>query len=118
MESKLPILDFPCNFNGKLFCTVFTTIRLRNDDVYVPGALFEQTLKFKPSGTVEILEVKNFTIDQLNDYMSFIDLGVNKSEALKILQAEYLSAAEDPEQQFSYILLRRTQPDIQLNTQL
>lgn len=118
METNHPILDFPTNFNGKLYCTVFTTIRLRNDQIYFPGALFEQTLKFKPSGIVEILEVKNFTLDQLNDFMSFIDLGLNKKEAVKILQREYLSAAEDPEQQFSYILLRRTQPDIHLNTQL
>lgn len=107
MNKDLPIIDFSFNWNGKLYCDVFTVIRMRDDNLFQTGAKFVQTLKFEPLGVVEILEIKHFTISQLTDFMAFIEYGVNRKEAIKLIYEQFQVDPANTELQFSYILLRR-----------
>jgi hypothetical protein len=64
-----PELSFSYNWNGKLNCNCFTTIRLRNDARYQVGAKFIVKLKDVPFGIYEVKGVKVIKLAQINDWI-------------------------------------------------
>lgn len=105
-------LEFSYNWNKKLFCRCFTTMRLRNDSKFFPGAELHCTLKtnmeFKDLGTVRVLDVKHFKINQINEFVARIDTGYSAEECKNILRTMYKNMPGLESTDFSLILLIKT----------
>lgn len=107
-----PKITFNHNWNGKLFCTCFTSIRLRNDHKYKCGYEYDVILKGFNTGPAILTDVRHFHIDQINDFIALLDTGYNKEETITMLKTMYKNIVPDwGKQQISLLLFRRTQVD-------
>lgn len=82
-------LNFGYNWNGKLNCNCFTTIRLHNEKRFYPGARFEITLENRPKGSAKVLQIKPFLFDKLNEFTARIDTGYPLEDCKKMLKQMY-----------------------------
>lgn len=100
-------LRFSYNWNNKLDCKCFTTIRL--SDKYKAGDEFKIILDtakdLEVKGTAEILAVKEFNLDNLNDFISYLDTGYSVDECRKIILRMY-PKADWSTQKLKFILLK------------
>lgn len=104
-------LIFSYNWNNKLYCKAFTTIRIKNEKKHAIGT--EYKIKLHPKGVAgteelgiaTIKDVKYFKIEKLNDFMSYIDTGYNKEECEKIMRRMY-PKIDFEKADFSFILLK------------
>lgn len=85
---KLPI-PFSYNWNNKLDCKAFTTIRLYSPDNHVIGKEVNAVLKGVSKGTGKIVKVKCFLLKDLNDYMAYLDTGYDAVETANIIRKMY-----------------------------
>lgn len=82
-------LKFSYNWNKKLDCTAFTTIRIYNHEKHYVGQLVNLFLKDKPIGTGGIVEMSVFHLANLNSFMSYLDTGYSVREAKDIIKKMY-----------------------------
>lgn len=102
----MEILDFSYNWNNKLNCNSFTTLRLRNDNKYFITKHFEVQLKGESRGIHMVVDVKHFKITQINEFIARLDTGYNQVECVKLIQTIYKNKPIDwNTQQLSLILL-------------
>ena len=83
------ILDFTYNWNNKLNCEAFSTLRLRNDKKYYRGARKIVRLKGINKGTATIVGTRYFTIDMINEAIARLDTGYSVEECKKIIKTMY-----------------------------
>lgn len=87
------IIDFIYNGNNKLNCHAFTTIRLRNDNKYKIGAEFYINLKQEnrnvSKGTAHVVAINYFKINQLNNFVAYIDSGCNMADCKRMIENYY-----------------------------
>lgn len=95
-------INFSKNWNNKLFCESFSTIRLRDDERFVPGKLFEAVLM---DGDKEVFSKKvklyciNITkLDKLTEGMALIDTGMSKEKTIGMFNNMYKHKVEDVNQ--------------------
>lgn len=79
------ILKFSQNWNNKLSCHCFTTIR-KPAPKYDVGLSYPVYLQNKRLGTAELVYLKRFCIGSLTDGAALIDTGYTADEAYKILR--------------------------------
>lgn len=95
-------ITFGYNWNGKLNCDYYTTIRLHNPKKWAVGDIKEVWLasgaKWEQIESVEIIGVKTFRLEQLTDWMAYLDTGYSRANALKIFRNMYKQ--ENPEMDF------------------
>lgn len=93
---------FTTNFNGKLLCNTFTTIRLHDSNLNRLGERHTICLRDTDIGIASILSVKIITVDRISEHMAHIDTGHNKAYLLGLLRKFYpdITAAT----QFDFIL--------------
>lgn len=84
-------IPFSYNWNNKLDCKAFTTIRLYNPAKHKPGTKVDPVLKGVSKGVGTIVDVKPFLLEQLNPYMSYLDTGYSVEECKKIIVRMYSS---------------------------
>lgn len=82
-------LNFSTNWNNKLNCQCFTTIRLHNPKKYFIGAVFRVFLKGFLKGRAEVVGVKICTLKDINEYVARLDTGYSAAECRKIIQTMY-----------------------------
>lgn len=86
-------LEFSTNWNHKLDCDYFTTIRLQNPKKYAKGNEFQVLLhsckKQVLKGVVEVVEIRNVFLNGLDDYTCMLDTGYNASETIKLIKSMY-----------------------------
>lgn len=82
-------LEFSTNWNNKLDCKCFTTIRLFNPTKHFKGNRFDVFLQKKYKAKVEVLSVGVIKIDSLTDYICYLDTGYSKLETIQILNKMY-----------------------------
>lgn len=87
----LPELKFNHNWNGKLGCDHYTTIRLSNPTKYHPNARFQVCLKGKPLHVARVVQVRQIKPSQINDWIAYLDTGYDAQETRKIIQTMYKS---------------------------
>ncbi len=83
------LIKFSYNWNNKLDNKAFTTIRIHNEQKYVTGREFIIELRGIKKGIATLQEKRVFKIDQLNEFMSFVDTGYNRGETIGILARMY-----------------------------
>ncbi len=88
-------LDFGTNWNNKLNCCVFTTIRLYNPIKYCVGNRFDVRLKGQHKGYAILLEVKKIYLDQINEFTARIDTGYSAEECRKMIETMYKNRRVD-----------------------
>lgn len=82
-------LNFSTNWNSKLNCQCFTTIRLHNPKKYFPGARFNVYLKGHFKGSAQVIGVKICLLKDVSEYVARLDTGYSAAEFKKIIQTMY-----------------------------
>jgi len=108
-------LNFNHNWNGKLNCEFFTTIRLWNEKKYFVGAKFRHLIKEKFKGHVEVVGVKKIYIHQINDWMAWMDTGYSAKTTQDIIRKMYKNrpTINWDSQQLAYVMLKRIKENIE-----
>jgi hypothetical protein len=99
-------LNFSFNWNNKLDCKCFTTLRLRNPNKYFLNAEFEVFLKDEFKGKVIVTEIRHIKMHDINEFIARLDTGYSKDECKNILQRMYKNA-DWTNQDISFILLTK-----------
>lgn len=82
-------LEFEQNWNNKLNCNSFTTIRLHNPRKYCIDAVMSVYLKGIWKGDVKVLDVKTISLDQINNYISMLDMGLSPDKGKEVIRTMY-----------------------------
>lgn len=82
-------LVFSYNWNNKLDNKAFTTLRLEDEKKYYVGAGKMVKLKSHEKGKAIIRGVKPLMLDQINDYIAYIDTGYDSAECKNIIRRMY-----------------------------
>ncbi|MCG8208843.1 MULTISPECIES: hypothetical protein [Tenacibaculum] len=82
-------INFSSNWNNKLNCEYFTTIRIYNPIKHKIGNKFNVFLGKKLKIKAEIIGIKKGFAKDLNEYDCYLDTGYNKQETITILQKIY-----------------------------
>lgn len=98
-------ISFSYNWNSKLDCDCFTTIRLKNDRKYVPGNRYRIFLKGEFRGIADLVDVKYFKLEKLNNWMAMLDTGYGLDQTKGIISKMYSRKVDLKEQEFCYLLL-------------
>lgn len=81
-------IKFSTNWNNKLNCKFYTTLRLVNYK-YQIGKVYQVELKGKTLHKVQIADIKIFGINDINSYVAGLDTGYTVGETKKILRTMY-----------------------------
>lgn len=82
-------IPFSYNWNNKLDCKAFTTIRIFNPAKHVVGNRVQAVLKGESKGEGTIMDVKPFLLEKLNPFMSYLDTGYSVEECRNIIVRMY-----------------------------
>lgn len=105
-------INFSRNWNNKLLCDFFTTIRLYNPNFYKKGNSFDITLNDAPMGIAEIVEVKMIKLSQLNEWVAALDTGESLEYTRNLLFTMYKNKVKEELEEtgdirLSYVLLKK-----------
>lgn len=106
-------ISFSHNWNNKLQCHYYTTLRL-NTPKYRVGQRFEIKLKGYKIHTAKIEEIRILGIDQINEYIAALDTGYN-SEACKTMLKKMYPDKNLSTEPLALILLRNEDYYMSLN---
>lgn len=108
MDNKDPeVLNFSFNWNTKLRCRNFTTIRLRDDTKYFKGARLAITLQNYQKGVAKVIDVKTMTLDRINEWIARLDTGYSAQECREKIKTMYKNVPliDWKTQELVYVLL-------------
>lgn len=86
--------DFSYNWNGKLDCGSFTTLRLSSSK-YKIGEIHKISLKKKFIKNAIIAEVKELNIESINEFIARIDTGLSRQECIDMIKVMYKNSNID-----------------------
>lgn len=99
-------LNFSYNWNNKLDCNVFTTLRLKSER-YKVGNKFRLFLKEDHKKDVEIIAVKHFPLSNITDYIAGLDTGYTAPERQALIKKMYTNKNIDwSSQQLAFVLFK------------
>lgn len=105
-------LNFSYNWNNKLDCKAFTTLRL--SDRFKIGDEIEVTLKgIKREGTFFVMEKKYLKLESISNFIAYLDTGYNSAECKKILQRMYSKKKVDWNTQIIhfYLIVKKSEKE-------
>lgn len=101
-------LNFSTNWNGKLMCEYFTSIRLHNPRKFAVGNKFDVYLKGAYMGVHEVVGHKRLTVETISEWIALLDTGYPLVECQNIIRTMYKKIDNFTDQSsLSYILLHR-----------
>lgn len=102
----MPEIEYSYNWNNKLSCKAHTSIRLRNDNKYVVGQVYQETLKGKHLQDATLVAIKHLKLSQVNEFIARLDTGYSVDECKKLITTMYKNKCVDWEtQELSLLLL-------------
>lgn len=104
MHSKT--INFSTNWNNKLDCKCFTTLRLKNPKKYRVGAEYLITQNRKPKKKALIEAIRTIYFKEINEFVAHLDTGYSAHETQNILRKMYGRKVNLDTQPFSFILLK------------
>ncbi len=106
-------IDFTRNWNGKLSCEAFGTVRLDNEK-FQPGRRYAIWLKGALLGTAECVGVYRLTMAEVSDRIAWFDVGRPAAYLREVLIRMYANKGITWEkQQLAHVLLRWEQREPQ-----
>lgn len=104
-------LEFTTNWNNKLDCNCFSTIRVYNSQLHFKGNQFDIYLQRKNIGQAVVIGVIKAYLAELSDYICFLDTGYNRAETIELIQKMYKHKNVDfKKQQITILLLKKIEP--------
>jgi hypothetical protein len=100
--------EFSTNWNNKLECDNFTTIRFHQPNRHVPGTVADITLKGTLKKNAVIVAVKPLLVTQINDFIGYLDTGYSGKETQDILRTMYKNKQIDWQRQLFDLVLLKT----------
>ena len=82
-------LDFSQNWNGKLNCNRFTTMRLHNPIKYCVGAVKQIYLKGVWKGNAKVLDVRRIYLKDINQFVAKLDTGLPVEDCRQLFRTMY-----------------------------
>lgn len=88
-------VNFSSNYNHKLNCKSFSTVRLQNEEKYVIGHLFRISLVRKVTGQnvefalARLVSSHNFYLKDATPAMSYLDANLNVKDFVNLIQGLY-----------------------------
>lgn len=104
--NKNEILEFSFNWNKKLNCKYFTTIRVPNPEKYYPGKVLKIHVKGTYHFNAKVIEVKNIMAQELPPWTCLLDTGYDKAETLNILYKMYTGKYDLNKKPLAVIMLQ------------
>ena len=83
------IISFSTNWNNKLDCKAFTTVRINNTEKYQTCREYQITLRNKPIATAKIISIRTFWLDEITDFVSYLDTGYDRKAFIEIILKMY-----------------------------
>ena len=105
----MDVIPFTYNWNNKLDCFAFTTIRIYNPSKHFVGNKVRPMLKGVNKGDGTIIEVKTFLLHQMNNYMSYLDMGYGVDDGKKVITTMYPSI-DFTTKKLAFILIAKEKP--------
>lgn len=105
-QTEAKEIAFSFNWNNKLSCRAFTTIRLHNPAKYQVGQVYDILLTGKKFMEGKIIEIKDFYLTDLNEFMAYVDTGYCKQECEIIIRKMYKNL-DLTKKKLSFILIER-----------
>ncbi|HPA71674.1 MAG TPA: hypothetical protein PKY31_05375 [Spirochaetota bacterium] len=103
-------ITFSYNWNNKLDCKAFTTIRLHNPYKYRVGSIY-RVGEVNHDFTVKIIDIKVIPFGKINEYMARIDTGYSLEECKNIMRKMYADIEDSTK--IDFILLCRVDAEEQ-----
>lgn len=97
-------LIFSYNWNNKLDCKAFSTIRIFQPERHYVGKEVELMLKDKRIGIGTYVAIKPFLLEKMTTFMAYIDTGYSLEECKGIIQRMY-PTVDFSYKQLAYILI-------------
>jgi len=88
-------INFSCNWNKKLDCNYFTTIRQYNLSKYEVGRRYVIKLKNVPISVCKIIEMYTTTVRDMSELLTRLDAGMSKEDMRVMLNRMYHGLIED-----------------------
>lgn len=108
-------LEFSTNWNKKLNCKCFTTIRLHNPQKYFIGEVYAIILNNKTIGFAKLKDLRQIKISEITNFMSFLDTGYNAATTQDIIKSIYKTKHLNFETQiFDYCVFEYDNPQTEL----
>ena len=101
----MKVINFSQNWNNKLDCAFFTTIRPANS-YYNLGDQYNIYLNKQFVKTVCIIDIKNFYLKDITTFVTYLDAGKSVSEFNVLMAKFYGSNPAKLNGQFFFILLK------------
>ena len=86
--SKLKEVKFSTNWNHKVYCQSFTSIRLKTD-YWRKGEYYNIMLKNNFVGIAQLVAISVFRLSEITLPMALLDTGYNKEETIDIIKKMY-----------------------------
>lgn len=103
-------LDFSTNWNGKLDCSAFST--LRRSDRYRVGEEVSVFLKHKYIGSAECVAKSRVRVGAISLAMAYLDTGYDQIQTREILKKMY-SDIDDDSIIFHYVFKRTSTVEVE-----
>lgn len=98
-------ISFSYNWNKKLYCRFFTTIRLANYAKYHVGKLYRIMHKENYAFDGLIVRIEYYKLQELPELVCMMDTGLTKQETIELIQKMYVNKNIDWSSQLLSVLL-------------
>lgn len=110
-------LRFSHNWNHKLLCNYWTTLRLWNAKKYQVGYVYEVYLKDEFLGQAELVSMRRTKASKLNQFVCGLDTGYSVPQTQEILSRMYKNQP-DPDLFFGLFRWVKRQPNSTIDLKL
>lgn len=100
--------NFSKNWNNKLDCDCFTTLRLSSSK-YQVGQIHEIILDGKHKKFAKIIEIKSLKLSQINEFIGHLDTGMDAKATKELMIRMYSKYSINWETKQLYLILFKTQ---------
>jgi len=90
-QEIVQVVKFSYNWNKKLDCFAYTTIRIHNPKKYVIGVVYDIHLQSSLIHQAQLITVQQFLLHKLTEGVAMIDTGYNRTETIRIITKMYKS---------------------------
>lgn len=101
----IPVIEFSYNWNNKLDCNAFTTLRLANAERYKKGVVYFVRSKNKDYGEFVIEDIRQIGLSQINSFIARLDTGYTVDECVKLIKTMYKNSYINWDKQMLYLIL-------------
>ena len=91
----LHTLAFTNNWNNKLDCLCFSSIRIWQPNKFVIGNGFKVVLKGQERGIAVLMQAQPFKLDKLSEGVALLDTGYSAAEVRELMNKMYATYIND-----------------------